>query len=73
MDAEIFLSTRDIHKLSFLFDGEMCIFQRLPLCLASPPTICREFMHFSPLAMKKDGSDLYKQTVDGKIVNRDNF
>ena len=40
------VNEKDIHKLSFIFDGKIYMFQRLPMGLSSSSNIFTEFMHF---------------------------
>ena len=63
----------DIHKLGFMFDGKIYIFQRLPMGLSSSPNIFTEFMHFPIWAMKQDRPDLYYKEVDESLINLHNF
>ena len=63
----------DIHKLGFMFEGKIYIFQRLPMGLSSSPNIFTEFMHFPIWAMKQDRPDLYYKEVNKDLINLDNF
>ena len=67
------VNKRDIHKLGFIFEGKIYIFQRLPMGLSSSPNIFTEFMHFPIWAMKYDRPDLYYKKVDESLINLDNF
>ena len=67
------VNKRDVHKLGFMFDGKIYIFQRLPMGLSSSPNIFTEFMHFPIWAIKQDRPDLYYRTIDGSTFNRNNF
>ena len=67
------VNKRDIHKLGFIFEGKIYIFQRLPMGLSSSPNIFTEFMHFPIWAMKYDRLDLYYKKVDENLINLDNF
>ena len=67
------VNKKDVHKLGFLFDGKIYIFQRLPMGLSSSPNIFTEFMHFPIWAIKQDRPDLYYKIVNGHTLNRDNF
>ena len=64
---------KDIHKLGFMFDGKIYIFQRLPMGLSSSPNIFTEFMHFPIWAIKNDRPDLYYKLIDNKLINREDF
>ena len=37
----------DIHRLGFIFNGKVCVFQRLPMWPSTSPNIFTEFMHFA--------------------------
>ena len=67
------INKKDIHKLGFMFEGKIYIFQRLPMGLSSSPNIFTEFMHFPIWAMKQDRPDLYYKEVDESLINLDNF
>ena len=63
----------DIHKLGFVFEGKIYLFQRLPMGLSSSPKIFTEFMKFPIWAIKMDRPDLYYVAVDPSLINLENF
>ena len=67
------VNKKDVHKLGFMFDGKIYIFQRLPMGLSSSPNIFTEFMHFPIWAIKQDRPDLYYKEVDASLINLNNF
>ena len=67
------INENDVHKLGFIFDDKIYLFQRLPMGLSSSPNIFTEFMHFPIWAMKQDRPDLYYKEVDESLINIDNF
>ena len=67
------VNKKDIHKLGFIFEGKIYIFQRLPMGLSSSPNIFTEFMHFPIWAIKQDRPDLYYKKVDEALINLNNF
>ena len=64
---------KDIHKLGFIFDGKIYIFQRLPMGLSSSPKIFTDFMNFPLWAIKNDRPDLYYITVDPTLISTKDF
>ena len=67
------INKSDIHKLGFMFNNKIYIFQRLPMGLSSSPNIFTEFMHFPIWAIKQDRPDLYYKEVDNDLINLNNF
>ena len=63
----------DVHKLGFVFEGRIYIFQRLPMGLSSSPKIFTDFMNFPIWAIKNDRPDLYFITVDPSLINTKDF
>ena len=63
----------DIHKLGFIFEGKIYIFQRLPMGLSSSPKIFTDFMNFPIWAIKNDRPDLYYIIVDPNLIDKKDF
>ena len=63
----------DVHKLGFVFEGKIYLFQRLPMGLSSSPKIFTDFMNFPIWAIKMDRPDLYYVMVDPELINLDSF
>ena len=64
---------KDKHKLRFMFDGKIYMFQRFPIGSSSSPNIFTDFMHFPIWAMKQDRLDLHYKEVDEFIINLNDF
>ena len=67
------VNKKDVHKLGFIFDEKIYMFQRLSMGLSSSPNIFTEFMHFPIWATKQDTPDLYYKEVDESLINLNNF
>ena len=67
------LNKKDTHKLGFVFDEKIYMFQGLPMKSSSFPNIFTDFMHFLILAMKQEGHDLYYKEVLESMINLKNF
>ena len=63
----------DVHKLGFIFEGKIYLFQRLPMGLSSSPKIFTEFMKFPIWAIKMDRPDLYYVMVDPQLIDPKSF
>ena len=63
----------DIHKLGFIFEEKIYLFQRLPMGLSSSPKIFTDFMKFPIWAIKTDRPDLYYVNIDPTLIDLNTF